>query len=101
MAFTRRRLLHRCALLPLAALPLLEACNNAPNEACVDPQWLSRGEEQMRKTKKYTDVATTETEQCAGCEFFSAPDASGCGHCEILDGPVSKQGHCTAWASKD
>ena len=97
-ALTRRGLLRRGALLPLVSLPLLQACGGAGSSACIDPALLSRGEEQMRKTREYVDVSSIENQHCANCEFFSAADAAGCGHCEILDGPVSEQGHCTSWA---
>ena len=94
---TRRGLLRRGALLPLASLPLLHGCSKtAP--LCADPALLSRGEEQMRKTREYVDVSSLENQHCANCQFFSAVDASGCGHCEILDGAVNEKGYCTSWA---
>jgi hypothetical protein len=94
---TRRGLLHRCALLPLASLPLLQGCNKT-GSWCADPGLLSRGEEQMRKTRGYVEASSLENQQCANCQFFSAADAQGCGHCEILDGAVNEQGYCTSWA---
>ena len=96
-ALTRRGLLRRGALLPLASLPLLQACSKtAP--LCADPALLSRGEEQMRKTREYVEASSIEEQHCANCEFFSATEANGCGHCEILDGSVNGQGYCTSWA---
>lgn len=97
-ALTRRRLLQGCALLPLASLPLLQSCNKTSSSLCTDPALLSRGEEQMRKTLKYVEVTSVENQDCGRCQFFSAADEQGCGHCEILDGSVSGQGYCTSWA---
>lgn len=96
-ALTRRDLVRRCALLPLVALPVLPSCNRAA-PACVDPALLSRGEEQMRKTRAYTDTSTVANQECANCQFFHADAQEACGHCEILDGPVSRAGHCVSWA---
>jgi len=96
-ALTRRDLVRRCTLLPLLALPVLPACDRAAS-TCVDPALLSRGEEQMRKTREYVDVSDVVGQNCANCRFFSADADSACGHCEILDGPVSGAGHCSSWA---
>jgi len=97
---TRRVLLHRCALLPLASLPLLQSCNKTGSSRCIDPALLSRGEEQMRKTREYVEASSLKDQHCANCQFFSAADAHGCGHCEILDGAVNGQGYCTSWARR-
>jgi hypothetical protein len=98
-ALTRRGLLRGCALLPLVSLPLLPGCSkSAP--LCADPALLSRGEEQMRKTREYVEASSIDKQHCANCEFFSAADGQGCGHCEILDGSVNEQGYCTSWARR-
>jgi len=93
----RRDLLRYCALLPVVALPILPGCNRA-SPGCVDPALLSRGEEQMRKTRAYVDASSSADQNCGNCQFFRAEANSECGHCEILDGPVSRGGYCTAWA---
>lgn len=97
---TRRRLLQHCALLPLASLPLLQGCDKTSTALCADPTLLSRGEEQMRKTLVYVEVSTVTKQTCASCAFFSSADTQGCGHCDILDGPVNSKGHCTSWARR-
>jgi len=94
---SRRALVRFCALLPVAGLPFLPGCSRT-SSSCVDPALLSRGEEQMRKTRAYVDTSTVANQDCANCQFFSADADGACGHCEILDGPVSRGGHCTAWA---
>jgi len=95
---TRRELVRRCALLPLVALPVLPGCNRAPS-TCVDPALLSRGEEQMRTTRAYVDTSTLAGRQCDNCQFFRADTEGECGHCEIMNGPVSRGGYCTSWAA--
>lgn len=97
---TRRRLLQNSALLPLVSLPLLQGCGESAPVACIEPELLSRGEEQMRKTRQYVAVSAIAAQQCVNCAFFGTADAQECGHCEILDGPVNASGHCTSWAQR-
>ena len=54
----------------------------------------------MRKTLEYVEVASVEGQNCLQCQFFSAANEQGCGHCEILDGSVSGHGHCKSWANR-
>jgi hypothetical protein len=67
---------------------------------CASPDTLSRGEEQMRKTKEYAEISPSAHESCANCDFFRSYEEDECGHCEILDGPVNEGGYCTSWASR-
>jgi len=99
-AFTRRELLQRGGL--IAAAPLLHACDTAVTALCADPDFLSRGEEQMRKTLQYSERSTTAAQVCSSCQFFSVAVGEGqeCGHCNILDGRVNQLAHCTSWASR-
>ena len=97
---TRRSLLRGSALLPLATLPLLQGCGRADSVTCADPELMSRGEEQMRKTLAYVEQSADPAQLCSGCQFFGAADATGCGHCEILDGQVAAAGFCTSWAAR-
>lgn len=97
---TRRRLLRHCALAPLAALPVLHGCTETSAVQCADPEQLSPGEAQMRKSRQYVEVTRVAQQRCDSCQFFSAPDKKGCGHCEILDGPVNSAGYCNSWAQQ-
>jgi hypothetical protein len=99
-SLNRRRFLQGFTLLPIVSLPLLQGCNKTSSSPCSDPALLSRGEEQMRKTLEYLEVTTVENKECAQCQFFSAADERGCGHCEILAGSVNGQGYCTSWAHR-
>jgi len=106
MVLTRREMLRRTARLPLIALaiPILEGCSSDPE--CADPELLSRGEEQMRKTLEYVEHVPDMAQRCGGCQFFKASGEDGgvdqgtCGYCEILDGMVSSHGFCTSWAER-
>ena len=94
---SRRRLLRQLTLLPVAALPFVQGCGQS-GPRCYDPAMLSRGEEQMRRTRQYVD-SSPDSNNCSNCEFFRTDD-TGCGHCEILDGPVNAGGYCTSWAQR-
>jgi hypothetical protein len=40
--------------------------------------------------------------QCSGCRFFIAgQDAKSDGTCQIVDGSISPNGYCMAYAAKD
>lgn len=94
---TRRQLLRGSALLPVVTLPLLPGCGGGAGD-CADPDTLSRGEAQMRKTREYAEISPLPHENCASCQFFRSYEEGACGHCEILGGPVNEGGHCTSWA---
>lgn len=96
---TRRSLL-RATLMPLAVLPLVQGCSKTATNRCVDPSLLSRGEEQMRKTREYVEISSLEDQHCSNCQFFKGSDGNECGHCEILDGDVNASGYCTSWAGR-
>jgi hypothetical protein len=39
--------------------------------------------------------------QCAGCKFFiPGSDAKSDGTCQVVDGPISPAGYCTAYSAK-
>ena len=99
--FSRRTLLRRSALLPALSLGLLSACSTDTKKGtCYDPQYLSAGEAQMRKTLEYVDLSANASTQCSNCEFYRTAETAGCGECEIVDGSVSAAGFCTSWAAR-
>ena len=85
------------AVLPAVSLPLVQGCSRGEG-LCAGPETLSRGEEQMRKTREYVETSSFDQRSCAGCAFFHSDKPGQCGHCEILNGPVSAGGYCTSWA---
>jgi hypothetical protein len=102
MSFSRRELLYRSALVPVALSPiaLLQGCADEAIATCADPETLTRGEAHMRKTLEYSVVSGDDSQTCATCQFFRAASGSACGECEILSGPVDTAGYCTSWALK-
>lgn len=102
----RRNFLKKAALYG-AAVPaagvILAACKSGGSsaEGCTDVSSLAPADKQMRETLKYVDVATNPAQDCAGCQFFTAP-ASGqtCGSCTLVKGPINSKGGCLSWAKK-
>jgi hypothetical protein len=76
---------RRLALRALAALPfgaLAVAATISPAQA--------KG---SKKQFKYQDKPGPKGQKCAGCRFFQKPNA-----CTIVDGKISPNGWCIAWA---
>ncbi|MCZ6855148.1 MAG: high-potential iron-sulfur protein [Gammaproteobacteria bacterium] len=105
ICLTRREVLHRASRyglklgLTAGGVILLEGCTNAI-PTCADPMLLNAGEAQMRRTLEYVERTANVSEQCDGCAFFRENDGD-CGHCEILNGAVSRQGYCNSWAGRN
>ncbi len=93
----RREFLRRAALALLGtALPA--GCGDA-GPVCGDPELLSTPERELRRAQGYREVSPHgAARSCAGCQFFEPGDGA-CGRCRILGGPVSRAGHCSAWAA--
>jgi hypothetical protein len=76
------------------------ACS-ANETTCVDLELLSTPARGLRKSQGYVDPSPHgPTRNCQGCHFFAVEGAAGCGRCEILGGPVSERGHCSAWSKR-
>ena len=118
---TRRELLVRTAsagAMTVGAGVLLAACEpkeSTPqaagaaadgeiDEICNDPEdlaALSETEIKQREALNYTDESPKPDQFCSNCQLFVEP-ASGkfCGGCNVLKGPVSPDGWCTAWVKQ-
>jgi uncharacterized paraquat-inducible protein A len=100
----RRTFLLRGVQLPATLLVMSSgalAWSKSNAAACVDEDELSDSVQSMRESLEYTDKAADAQRVCNGCSFFKAekPNA-GCGHCEVLGGPVAAAGHCVSWTKR-
>jgi hypothetical protein len=102
MALTRRQLLRRAALLPLVgAVARISAGCSEGGLVCNDPELLSTPEQKLREHLAYVERSPHgEAKRCAGCHFFEAAGPGDCGGCQILNGPVNPEGHCSSWAPR-
>ena len=102
MNISRRTLLECACRIPTAfALASVAACGNEKVAQCVDSASLSAAENSLRASLQYTDSSNDLKTTCGACAYFrQSGDESGCGTCDILNGAVSVQGHCTSWSAK-
>lgn len=99
--FTRRKLLARGALLPLAGFAVLGAARaaSAADALCADPSKLDSGQMSIRESLNYVEQSKDPTKTCGGCGFLK--EVSGnCGNCDIFNGPANVNGHCDSWGAK-
>jgi hypothetical protein len=69
--------------------------------SCPEPEHLSAAERNLRESLHYTQLSTSPTETCGACMFFEAEsDQGSCGSCQILNGSVSRAGHCQSWTAR-
>ena len=102
--WTRRQLVAQgCRRLSLLSggLGLVALACSRSETRCVDPELLSTSERGLRQAQGYLrESPNALPRHCAGCQFFTAAGADGCGRCQILGGPVSAGGYCNAWAAR-
>ncbi|WP_425409843.1 high-potential iron-sulfur protein [Hyphococcus sp.] len=103
--FSRRKLLRFGARLPIAGAGLAVISCGGETEStrvqvCADPEQLSSGERSLRDSAQYVETSPNPETTCNSCAFFSAENAAQCGDCQIFNGPVNRNGHCTSWSAR-
>jgi High potential iron-sulfur protein len=95
----RRRILMG---ITVAVFALLESPARARDDApaCSDPDNLSNSEQALRKSLDYVETSADAKKTCRGCSFFALEGQGPCGSCQIMNGTVNANGHCTSWNSK-
>ena len=100
-AMTRRVVLTRAVLLPLAATlaGALSACSHEPS--CNDTSGLSPDDAKIRtEIAAYVDPAQDQAKRCANCVQFVPGAANACGTCKVVKGPISPKGGCKLFVAK-
>jgi hypothetical protein len=99
---SRRVLLLR--QFPAIAVSIVTAGCSQKNEqaaACSDAARLTSAEISLRASLQYRESSSDAASSCGGCSYYQAASTeSACGNCQIVNGPVSRQGHCTSWTAK-
>lgn len=71
------------------------------NLVCTDVSKLSEAEKAARTSLKYVDKSTEAGKSCSNCQLYKpAAQATVCGACTVLKGPINPAGHCASWAKK-
>ena len=100
---SRRTLLAGACQIPAATVfAVIGGCaDKKPSAACASPDLLSDSDKDLRASLQYTDQSPDPAKTCGGCAYLRrAADGAECGNCQILNGPVYAQGHCTSWSAK-
>lgn len=104
MSWTRREVLVAGIGLALGGTAIVASGGCGESDACVDAEALTTGQASLRASFHYAARSPAgEAKQCAGCQFFTpsdAADATGCGTCQILQGPVNGRGACDSWSAR-
>jgi hypothetical protein len=93
----RRAFLALLSVTPVMAIGAF--AGHAHAEVCIPETDLTPAEVSVRKSVEFVEVAADKAKACDLCTFFKA-DKSGCGHCQILGGPVSPPSHCNSWSPR-
>lgn len=86
--------------------PAAESTAAAPAPApaatgCTDTSSLAPADKAMRESLKYADKSANPEQICGGCQLFVAAAAGQtCGSCNLVKGPINKEGYCTSWVKK-
>lgn len=104
------KLSRRVALKVLGGAPLwatalsagLAACGKKTEpDSCSDVSALSEPEKMARSALQYTDKSPQADKRCEVCSLYQpAADASKCGGCQIVKGPIHPKGYCTGFVAK-
>lgn len=101
---TRRDVLRRSLSLAVIAVgaPALGACKSTPKEIhCDDTTGMAPGDIETRKALAYVDRSPDPNKQCQNCaQFIAPPNATTCGGCKVVKGPIHPNGYCKSWAAK-
>jgi hypothetical protein len=80
---------------------VIQSCSKSETDEdpCSDLSKLTEDEKQTRKDFEYLAKSPFPDKLCSNCELWVAPEAGKtCGGCEIMEGPINPNGHCTGWA---
>ena len=97
MSTLSRRSFGRHALVVLAAVPFVNACGSSELEC--PPGALSADQRAARSTLHYRDLGTDATRQCLACALYVG-NATACGTCPAVAGPIHPRGTCDAFAAR-
>lgn len=102
---SRRTAVRALGLLPLLGVAVagtLAACGKKTEpDSCSDVNGLSDAEKSARSALQYADRSPQANKRCEICALYQpASEASQCGGCQIVKGPIHPKGYCTAFVAK-
>ena len=67
---------------------------------CTDTTGLEPAQVSTREAQHYVDHSENAEQNCANCRFYTAGQEGACGSCQVIQGPIHPEGHCTLWAAQ-
>ena len=96
---TNRRNFIRLSVLGGAALAAGCGGGGGSSLTCTDTTGLAPADTALRTSQQYSDASTHGADKCSACRFYTAAaEASACGSCQVLRGPIHPDGWCTLFA---
>jgi hypothetical protein len=98
---SRRTTLRVLGMVPLMSAGLAACGGKTEPDSCNDVSALSDAEKKARNALQYTDKSPHADKHCKDCNLYlPAADASQCGGCQVVKGPIHPNGYCTAFVKK-
>lgn len=99
MNYPRRTFLVASGTATIALLAT-RGFGRAPGAACYDPNAVSSGEAELRRSLEYTEHAADPAKRCEHCAFATFAK-EGCGTCQMFSGgPISRGAVCSSFSAK-
>ncbi|MCX7863876.1 MAG: high-potential iron-sulfur protein [Novosphingobium sp.] len=95
----RRSILALIGLAP-ATMLLARSLSAQTVTACYDPASLPHSQKSRRRSLGFIETGPIAARRCGNCIFFTATSASGCGTCQLLNGPVTALSTCNSFAAR-
>jgi len=111
-SLTRRTFIHRVGVWTALAASsglALQACGgdaagddkSAASVKCDDLSALDEAQKTQRTALGYVELSVQEGKNCTNCQQnVPAADATACGTCKVVPGPINPGGYCNVWVQK-
>ncbi len=98
---SRRATLKLLTVAPIVSA-VLGACSSKDKpDSCSDVSALAASDKAVRDALKYEDASKDPAKLCRDClQYEPSADASKCGGCKIVKGPIHPDGSCASWVKK-
>ena len=87
-------------LVVLAVVPSACGTSSGPTFRCDDVSRLTEAERTTRRVQEYTDQSTQPDRLCASCRYYTPGPTGECGACQVIRGPIHRDGYCNLWTAR-
>jgi hypothetical protein len=85
------------------AAKVLAACgdDDGASFTCTDVSGLDEAQRAARTALEYVDASPHADKNCLNCQLWqSGTNATQCGACQVIQGPIHPHGYCKSWAAR-